>query len=39
VSDDDSGRANRGWRHFLWINYLCGFLVTMLLIGHALTTA
>jgi len=39
VSDEDSGRANRGWRHFLWINYLCGFLVTMLLIGHALTTA
>lgn len=39
VSDEDSGRANRGWRHFLWINYLCGFLVTMLLIGYALTTA
>ncbi|HLT66609.1 MAG TPA: prenyltransferase [Microbacterium sp.] len=39
VSDDDSGRANRGWRHFLWINYLCGFLVTMLLIWYAATTA
>lgn len=39
ISDEESGRANRGWRHFLWINYLCGFLVTMLLIGYALTTA
>ena len=39
ISDAASGRANRGWRHFLWINYLCGFLVTMLLIGYALTTA
>ncbi|WP_036320932.1 prenyltransferase [Microbacterium indicum] len=38
VSDEESGRANRGWRRFLWINYLCGFLVTMLLIGYALTT-
>ena len=34
VSDADSGRANRGWRHFLWINYLCGFLVTLLLIWY-----
>nr|WP_307793667.1 prenyltransferase [Microbacterium stercoris] len=32
VSDEDSARANRGWRHFLWINYACGFAVTMLLI-------
>jgi hypothetical protein len=32
VSDAGSGAANRGWRHFLWINYLCGFLVTLLLI-------
>ena len=38
VSDEDSGRANRGWRRFLWINYLCGFLATMLLIGYTLTT-
>ncbi|MFE6997645.1 prenyltransferase [Microbacterium sp. NPDC057659] len=35
VSDKDSARANRGWRKFLWINYLCGFLVTMLLIAFA----
>jgi 4-hydroxybenzoate polyprenyltransferase len=39
VTDAESGRANRGWRRFLWINYLCGFLVTMLLIGYAATTA
>ncbi len=36
VSDADSGAANRGWRHFLWINYACGFVVTMLLIVYAL---
>jgi len=32
VTDADSGRANAGWRTFLWLNYLTGFLVTMLLI-------
>ena len=32
VSDADSGTANRGWRRFLWVNYACGFLVTMLCI-------
>ncbi|OIU84319.1 prenyltransferase, partial [Microbacterium sp. AR7-10] len=36
VSDADSGAANRGWRHFLWINYACGFVVTMLLIWYAI---
>lgn len=36
VPDADSGAANRGWRHFLWINYACGFVVTMLLIAYAL---
>jgi 4-hydroxybenzoate polyprenyltransferase len=39
VSDADSARANRGWRHFLWINYACGFVVTMLLIVVAMNTA
>lgn len=39
VSDAESGSANRGWRHFLWINYLCGFLVTMLLIWSVIGTA
>ncbi|MDD9206864.1 UbiA family prenyltransferase, partial [Georgenia sp. 10Sc9-8] len=32
VSDRDARRANHGWRQFLWLNYLVGFLVTMLLI-------
>lgn len=36
VSDADSGTANDGWRHFLWVNYLVGFLATMLLIVTAL---
>ncbi|MRG59824.1 prenyltransferase [Agromyces sp. CFH 90414] len=35
ISDVDSGRANAGWRKFLWINYACGFVVTMLLIWYA----
>lgn len=39
IADADSARANRGWRHFLWINYACGFAVTMLLIVHAVRTA
>lgn len=39
VADEDSARANRGWRRFLWINYACGFAVTMLLIVHAIRTA
>lgn len=38
VSDQDSASANRGWRRFLWINYACGFLVTMLLILYAAGT-
>ncbi|GLI29111.1 prenyltransferase [Agromyces rhizosphaerae] len=33
VSDADSGRSNRGWRMFLWLNYASGFAVTMLLIA------
>jgi 4-hydroxybenzoate polyprenyltransferase len=33
LSDADSERANRGWKHFLWLNYLVGFFVTMLLIA------
>jgi 4-hydroxybenzoate polyprenyltransferase len=35
VSDADAATANRGWRRFLWINYVCGFLATMLLIWWA----
>ncbi|WP_413317778.1 prenyltransferase [Agrococcus sp. 1P02AA] len=36
VGDADSAEANRGWRRFLWVNYGCGFLVTMLCIAWAL---
>lgn len=39
VSDEDSGRANRGWKRFIWINYLVGFLVTVLLIVYLLGRA
>ncbi|WP_334172237.1 prenyltransferase [Sinomonas sp.] len=33
VSDAASGRARAGWRRFLWLNYVTGFLVTLILIG------
>ena len=36
VTDADAAGANRGWRRFLWINYVTGFLVTLLLIWWAL---
>lgn len=36
--DDESGRANAGWKRFLGINYAVGFLVTMLLVWFAATT-
>ena len=39
VSDEESARANRGWRRFLWINYASGFVVTMILIVFAARTA
>ncbi|WP_309137104.1 prenyltransferase [Agrococcus sp. HG114] len=35
VGDARSADANRGWRRFLWVNYACGFLVTMLCIAWA----
>jgi len=38
VRDDDCERANAGWRTFLWLNLVVGFLVTMLLIAIALTS-
>jgi 4-hydroxybenzoate polyprenyltransferase len=37
VRDDDAERANAGWKRFLWINYLAGFIITMALIGYAFT--
>jgi 4-hydroxybenzoate polyprenyltransferase len=33
VRDEDCERANAGWRRFLWLNLVTGFLVTMLLIA------
>jgi 4-hydroxybenzoate polyprenyltransferase len=33
VTDEHASAANRGWRRFLWINYACGFVVTLLLIA------
>jgi len=32
VTDANAASANRGWRRFLWVNQLAGFLVTLLLI-------
>ncbi|WP_069385440.1 prenyltransferase [Cellulosimicrobium cellulans] len=37
VTDADCERANAGWRTFLWLNLVTGFLVTMLLIADALS--
>ena len=34
VTDDSAPSANRGWRRFLWLNFVTGFLVTMLLIAY-----
>ncbi|UXN31319.1 prenyltransferase [Glutamicibacter sp. M10] len=38
VQDSTSGTVNRAWKRFLWINYLCGFMLTMLLIYTAVFT-
>ena len=32
IADADAYLTNRAWRRFIWLNYFCGFLVTMLLI-------
>ncbi|WP_409484731.1 prenyltransferase [Arsenicicoccus dermatophilus] len=34
LTDEDAPRANAGWRRFLWVNYLVGFLLTQLLIAR-----
>ena len=36
ITDAEAESANAGWRRFLGLNYLTGFLVTMLLIAYAL---
>lgn len=38
ITDADSERANRGWKKFLALNFVTGFLVTMLLIWYGLLT-
>jgi len=38
VSDAESETANRGWRRFLLLNFVTGFLVTMLMIWWAWLT-
>ena len=37
VTDAASGESNRGWRHFILINYVVGFAVTLLMIWWAMT--
>lgn len=36
ISDADAETANRGWKRFLWVNFVSGFVVTMLLIAWVL---
>ena len=36
VTDDAAGTANRGWRRFLVLNFVTGFIVTLLLIWFVL---
>lgn len=36
ISDADCERSNAGWRRFLWLNFLTGFLLTQLMIFTAL---
>ena len=36
VSDADSETANRGWKRFLWLNFVAGAVTTMLLIWWSL---
>jgi 4-hydroxybenzoate polyprenyltransferase len=39
IPDEGAETANRGWRMFLTLNFVSGFLVTMLLIAYAFVTA
>ena len=38
VSDDQAHTANRGWRRFLALNFVSGFVVTLLLITYWMLT-
>ena len=39
ITDATAAEATRGWRWFLWINQITGFVVTLLLIGWWVLTA
>jgi 4-hydroxybenzoate polyprenyltransferase len=39
VTDERAAEATRGWRRFLWVNQVAGFLVTLLLLWYAILTA
>ncbi len=39
ITDETCESANRGWKQFIKLNYLAGFIVTMILIWVALTRA
>lgn len=36
VSDVDSAKTNTAWRRFIWLNFITGFIVTLVLIIRAL---
>jgi 4-hydroxybenzoate polyprenyltransferase len=38
VTDATCESANRGWKRFLWLNFVSGFLVTLLLIWFVILT-
>lgn len=38
ITDADAERANAGWRRFLYLNFITGFVVTLLLIWYWLLT-
>ncbi|WP_235007969.1 prenyltransferase [Microbacterium timonense] len=39
LADEEAPAATAGWRRFLWLNQLSGFIVTLLLIWYAVLTA
>ena len=36
ISDADSGQTNPAWKRFIWLNFITGFVVTMVLIAASL---
>lgn len=37
IDDAHSGTVNRAWKRFLWLNYVVGFIITLIIIIAALT--